>query len=453
MKWLIDRFSSAGQAVAFIHDGVKATYEEVAHMVSEFSGELKSRGVKAGDRVVIAGDYSPEVFCLLLAVCRLGGIAIPLSASSIIEKDTALSVSGCDFLVAFDADNRTWTVTKETVVVDNDLLRSFRESGKGGLILFSSGSTGQPKGILHDFELVCEKFRKQRDPVVAIPFLMIDHFGGINTILSITANQGTVVTIADRAVASVCKAIEEFKVELLPTTPSFLTLLMASNAHKNYDMKSLRLITYGTEVMPQSTLNRVKTAFPGTRLLQTYGLSEVGVLRSRSKDDGSLWVKVGGDGFQTKVVNGILWVKSNFAMVGYLNAPSEFDDEGWFNTQDRVESDGEYIKILGRVTDVINVAGQKVYPSEVEDVILSMDNIADVSVFAEPHELLGNIVVARILTVEPELIENLKPRIRRECKRHLSNYKIPVKFELVEGELYNNRHKKIRRLVHRSPAT
>jgi acyl-CoA synthetase (AMP-forming)/AMP-acid ligase II len=197
--------------------------------------------------------------------------------------------------------------------------------------------------------------------------------------------------------------------------------------------------------MPQSTLDRVRQQFPRVDLLQTYGLSEVGVLRSQSRKDGSLWVRVGGEGFETKVVDGVLWIKSEYAMVGYLNAPSQFDAEGWFNTQDEVEVDGEYFRILGRVTDLINVAGQKVYPTEVENIILELDNIRDVAVFGEKHSLLGQIVVAKIILDSPESIDNVKKRIRLACLGRLSPYKVPSKVLLMEGVLHSNRQKKIRR--------
>ena len=74
-------------------------------------------------------------------------------------------------------------------------------------------------------------------------------------------------------------------------------------------------------------------------------------------------MRTGGDGFQTKVVDEILLIKSAFSMVGYLDAPCNFNAEGWFNTQDKIEVDGDHLRVLGRVTDLINVGGQKVYPS------------------------------------------------------------------------------------------
>jgi acyl-CoA synthetase (AMP-forming)/AMP-acid ligase II len=175
-------------------------------------------------------------------------------------------------------------------------------------------------------------------------------------------------------------------------------------------------------------------------------LSEVGVLRSKSRDDGSLWVSIGGHGFKTKVVDGILWIKSDYAMVGYLNAPSLFDADGWFNTQDLVEVDGEWLRILGRDSDLINVAGQKVYPAEVEQMILDLDNIRDVAVYGEPHALLGQVVVARVATIEPEAVASLKQRIRTSGARQLAAFKLPTKVVLAdESDLYSPRLKKRRR--------
>ena len=84
----------------------------------------------------------------------------------------------------------------------------------------------------------------------------------------------------------------------------------------------MKVITYGTEPMPENTLLKINSLFPRIKLQQTYGLSEVGILRLKSKDSNSLWVKIGGEGFETRVSNGLLEIKAKSAMLGYLNAPS-----------------------------------------------------------------------------------------------------------------------------------
>jgi acyl-CoA synthetase (AMP-forming)/AMP-acid ligase II len=445
MEWLLERFMTRTASPAFTHEGRVVTYGEVLAKVDGFGEKLRELGVKAGEKVVILGDYSPEVVCLILALARNRNIIIPLSREGVIELSTALGVSGCHWFAEFDAEDIEVTITERRIPVENTLLADFLTTGAPGLVLFSSGSTGAPKGILHDFNRVAEKFLKPRQATTAIPFLMLDHFGGINTILAITSSLGHVVTVRNRSIASICRAIQDFKVELLPTTPSFLTMLMASNISQEYDLRSLKRITYGTEVMPQTTLTRLAKAFPGVELQQTYGLSEVGVLRSKSRPDGSLWVQIGGEGFKTKVVDEILWIKSEYAMVGYLNAPSEFDADGWFNTKDRVEVDGDYFRILGRITDLINVGGQKVYPTEIEEVILALDNVLDVVVYGERHPLLGQIVVAKVALAEPEEVASLKMRIRKACLANLAPFKAPTKVLISEQALYSVRQKKIRK--------
>jgi len=445
MQWLLDRFATAAEAPAFIHEGERTTYGEVIAQIERFGDVLTRHGVKAGEKVAVLADYAPAVVCLILALARHGAIVIPLSRAAVVEEDAALAISGCDWFVEFDVVGREAAFSRRPIAAEHALVSELVAAGRAGLILFSSGSSGTPKAILHDFDRIADKFRKQRAATRAIPFLMIDHFGGVNTVLAITSSLGTVVTVADRSVNAVCEAIARDRVQLLPATPSFLTLMLTSGLHRKLDLSSLTRITYGTEVMPQSTLNRLTAAFPGVELQQTYGLSEVGVLRSQSRPDGSLWVRVGGEGFETQVRDGILWIRSQYAMLGYLNAPSKFDADGWFNTQDQVEVDGDYIKILGRVSDIINVGGQKVYPAEVEDVILELDNIVDVAVIGESHPLLGQIVVAKVIVETPESADDLKRRIRAACRAHLAAYKAPAKVVVTEESLHTARQKKVRR--------
>jgi acyl-CoA synthetase (AMP-forming)/AMP-acid ligase II len=445
MDWLLDRFATAPpELIAFVHKGRQYTYTAVSQRITSFSDGMAGR-MKQGATVVVIADYAPDVFCMILALASLQCIVIPLTRNSVIEESEALSISGCDYCITFAPDGLSWTIDTRQVVAPNPMLDEFRATRRAGLVLFSSGSTGKPKGMLHDFERVMDKFRTKRSPVVAIPFLMLDHFGGINTILAITSSLGTVVTTENRAIATICEAIQQYKVDLLPTTPSFLTLLTATDLASKFDLSSLKRITYGTETMPQATLDRIRARFPSVELQQTYGLSEVGVLRSQSRPDGSLWVRIGGSGFETDVRGGILWIRSEYRMIGYLNAPSGFDADGWFNTQDQVDVDGDFFRILGRVTDLINVGGQKVYPAEVEDVILAQPNITDVVVTGEPHALLGYIVVAKVELAQPEPLDALRLRIRKACLAKLAAYKVPAKVIMLEQNIYSARFKKIRR--------
>ena len=117
--------------------------------------------------------------------------------------------------------------------------------------------------------------------------------GGVNTLFYTLSNSGMSVVPRDRSPDGVCQSIEEHRVELLPTSPTFLNLLLLSSASTRYDISSLRLVTYGTEPMPERTLARLSAAFPHGELLQTYGSTEFGILRSKSRGrDSSVLTKL-----------------------------------------------------------------------------------------------------------------------------------------------------------------
>ena len=193
-----------------------------------------------------------------------------------------------------------------------------------------------------------------------------------------------------------------------------------------------------------STLMALNETFPTIRFKQTYGLSEIGIPKTHSRDSDSLWFKIVGDDIESKIVGGILWVRAESAMLGYLNAESPFDEDGWFNTGDQVVTDGEYIRVLGRASEIINVGGEKVYPAEVEDVLLQMENIKEVVVSGKANPITGNVVMARATLGEPEDVFMLHKRVRAFCQDRLASYKIPVFIEIAQESLHNARFKKQR---------
>src|SRR5262245_37662367 len=131
-------------------------------------------------------------------------------------------------------------------------------------------------------------------------------------------------------------------------------------------------------------------------------------------------------------------------MLGYLNAPDLFDAEGWLNTQDAVEVDGEYLRILGRATELINVGGQKVYPAEVENMLLQLENVEEVAVFGKAHPMMGQIVAARFNLKEPEALDVFKRRMMEFCRQRMANFQIPRVVEIADAAQFGARFKKMR---------
>lgn len=441
--WLLDRLAEHGDREALTGPDGAVSFRELRDRALRAQEFLKQHGVAAGQVVALEGDFSPLTVGLFLALVEHRCIAVPLASAAAGQKEEFVDLASVQFML--DCRSGSDPIPAERPAGPrHSLVERLAAEGHPGLVLFSSGSTGKPKAMLHDFDALLEKFRRPRPAARMLSFLLLDHIGGVNTLFHSLANGGTIVTVLERNPEAVCAVIARHRVEVLPTSPTFLNLLLLSEAYRRHDLSSLRLMTYGTEVMPASTLARLREVFPNVRLQQTYGLSELGILRSKSREDGSLWVKVGGEGYETEVRDGVLWVRAETAIRGYLNAPNPFDAAGWFNTQDAVEQDGEWLRFLGRTTDLINVGGQKVYPAEVESILLQMDNVADATVRGERNPILGQCVVARVNLHQPEAAADFKVRMRRHCQGKLAPYMIPVKVEFTAEEQYNARGKRVR---------
>ena len=445
IDFLFDVFNEFDNSDSIIWKGSKHSYRSLMHNVEKFQLLIDSHQIKPGTVVALEGDFLPNSIALLLALIEKECIVVPLTNTSNKNENRLFEIAQVEFVFRVDEKD---VITSQNVSQrsDNDYYKIIREREHPGLVLFTSGTSGEPKSAVHDFLALLGKFKTRRKALRTLNFLLFDHWGGLNTMFYILSNGGVVIATKDRNPENVCKLIEKHKIELLPASPTFLNLMMLSGAYKNYDMNSLKIISYGTEPMPERTLKRLKIIFPDVKLLQTYGLIELGVMRSKSEKDDSLWVKVGGDGYKTRVVGGMLEIKAKSAMLGYLNAPSPFTEDGWFKTGDSVLTDGEYVKILGRVSEIINVGGEKVYPTEVESVIQEMDNVAEVTVYAKKNAITGNMVCAKVRLEKKDDPKSFSIALKKFCRERLQTFKIPVKVEIVDQKQHNERFKKIRRL-------
>lgn len=445
-QFILDKMQAFKEKDAFILNGKHYTYEEVYKKYDEALAVIKENNISHGEVVALEGDFSPIATAFLLALINTSCIIVPLTKALKEKKEEFIKISQATKVIILN-DESVESVTSRTYTEEPHVLyNKLREIDHPGLILFSSGSTGASKGAVHDFAKILEKFKTERKTKRMITFLMFDHIGGVNTLFYNISNGGCVITIRDRSPENVLKVVEECKVQTLPVSPTFINLILLSEAYKKYDLSSLETVSYGTEVMPESTLIRFNSLFPNIRLLQTYGLSELGIMDTKSRSNDSLWVKLGGQGFQTRVVDNMLEIKADSAMLGYLNAASPFTEDGWFRTMDVVEVDGEYFKILGRKSEIINVGGEKVYPAEVESFFLGMEGLEDIAVKGEVNPIMGNIVAAKVKISTNETLKEFQKRMRKYAKDKLENYKIPQKIYIVESDaIHSVRLKKDRK--------
>jgi acyl-coenzyme A synthetase/AMP-(fatty) acid ligase len=442
-SFLFERLAADPAQVAIIHEDRSTSAGELLERVKKIDDDLGA-DIGAGSVVTFDGDYSVDAVALFLALLRRHAIIVPLSNDSRAHFDEFREIAQAEYRVVCNGE----AVNVEALQrrADAPLYTALREAGSPGLVLFSSGSTGKSKAIVQDLGRLLQKFTKAGKPQRMLIFLQLDHIGGINSLLYSLTSGGTLITPPARSPEVVAATIERHNVELLPTSPPFLNLLLLSGAVEQHDLSSLRLVTYGTEPMQASTLERLNEALPGVRLQQTYGLSEVGILRSRSRDSGSLWMQVGGDEFETSIRDGRLWIRAQSAMLGYLNAPSPFDEDGFFDTGDMVEQDGDWIRVLGRESEIINVGGQKVYPAEVESALLELDDVTDAVVYGEANPITGQHVAATVTLASEETPARFKARMRQALRDRLASYKVPARIAISDGELFNARFKRMRKL-------
>ena len=443
IEFIKNKMREAGDAQAVAIGSHIISYQELTEKLSHWQAFLAKSNLPGGAVVAIKGDYSSDAIALFLALADFNAIVIPLSNDSATQFEEFSQIGQVEY--EFVIEDGEYQLKPTGVKAEHPIYAEIRQRGTPGLVLFSSGSTGKSKAIVHDLSALLTKFTVPRNTMRTILFLQFDHIGGINTLLYTLANGGMAIIPKSRRPIMVCKAIEMHRAEVLPTSPTFLNLLLLSGAADECDMSSLKLVTYGTEPMPASTLETMAKRFPEIKMLQTYGLSEVGILRSKSRDSDSLWVKVGGEDYQTKIVDGKLCIKSKSAMLGYLNAPSPFDEDGYMNTGDQVEQDGEWIRILGRESEIINVGGEKVYPAEVESVVLQLDGVEDVAVYSLKHPITGMTVAADIKITTNESLSEFKVRLRKHCANLMPAFKIPSKITLIDDYTHNARFKRMRR--------
>ncbi len=450
VEFLIKRFREARTRPALVWKDRVFTYDDLLERIGFWLESFEQRGIAPGTVTVLHGDFSPGAVALMLALISKECIIVPLTPALASKKTEFVEIAQGQVVFKFDENDQVET-RQQTGQAKHELYQELRKRKHAGLVLFSSGTTGKSKAILHDMVRLLKKYETPRHDFVTLAFLLFDHIAGIDTLFYCLSNKSCLVTLEDRSPDSVCRAIEKYKVEVLPVSATFLNLLIYSEAYKRYDLSSLKYIAYGSEVMLQSTLDKCARLFPGVTILQKYGTTEVGTLRSKSRSSDSLWVKLGGEGFETRVVDGVLQIKAHSAMMGYLNAPSPFTEDGWFVTGDRVEQDGEYFRIYGRACDIINVGGEKVSPTEIEDFIQTLDNVAEVVVYGEKNNITGNIVCADVSLVKQEDPKECILRIKKACYQNLQPWKVPVKINIVDSISLSERFKKVRRQAQDEP--
>ena len=449
MENFFNRIQAFDKRSAIIYNDLTFNYSDLARQIQAYSDYLAGK-VAVGEIVFLYSSYNFFSIALFLALIKNKNIVVPVvpdfSNKEIEKKRSKLK------------PNKIISLDNQKIIFENcnidgkrkNQIKLLQKKDHPGLILFSSGTTGEPKIILHDLdELISSYSSNKIKDINSLLFLAFDHIGGIDTLFRLLSIGGTLTIPEDSNAENICRLIEKHRVNVLPASPTFLNLILIGELHEKYDLSSLKIIGYGAESMPEYVLQRLNNVFPGVDIQQKFGTSETNAVKILSRSAKSTDFKIIDPNVDYKIIDGELWLKSKNQIKEYLNFASDnFTPDGWFKTGDIVEkfSDG-YIRIKGRKKEVINVGGEKVLPLEVENILLEIPEIKECIVYPEDNPITGQMVVADVILNKILTKAEIKNIIRNYCKDKLRKFKIPVKVNIVEQILHGKRIKK-KRLDH-----
>ena len=433
-----EALAAKGSRLAWVEADQRMSYSDLAEQIAKLT---KAWRPLPNSRILLNGDSQGAQLCGLLAIAPTTHVAIPAapfsSASDLKQAARQAYATHLWCSSRLPSLSTTLTVSSDTPESPHPLFAKLTLCQRAGLVLFTSGTTGRSKTILHDLPklLYSQQPVKQGRARRILLLMHLDHIGGLDIAVKALANCSTIYVPPSRNPETVGRWISEHAIEVLPATPTFLRLALLNGMFSRFDCHSLRIITYGAEKMPPQLLSALKRELPTVQLRATFGTTETGTVRlhSNDNDNGRLYAEQDNQGL--RVIDGELWIKTPATLVGYLDEHQpRIDAEGWLATGDRAEvaEDGG-IHITGRNTKLVSIGGEKVDLLEVENALLEVEGVFAAWVTADEHPLTGHTLNARI-AVAPDAdnlsLQEWKQRMRRTLMAKLPRWKIPTKLTI-----------------------
>lgn len=422
---------------------------ELLQRADHISQLLTSLGVAPADRVALQLPNSVDFIAAFLAILKSGATLIPIDRDAKeSEVSTILGQFECRALVYrgnSDADRELPSISMRSAALQSH--------AAGALIKLTSGSTGQPKGILtSELNLMADcrniiltmDIREEDRNLGAVPF---SHSYGFSNIVTPLLLHGTAVVATNQYLPlSILELCNRFEVTVVPGIPMMFDHL-AQLPRDDGTFRTVRtFVSAGAPLSP--AVSRRFRERHGVDIHSFYGCSECGGI-AYDRAGGAVergFIGLPMEGVTLRLdTQGRLSVSSDAVAAGYVRDPDETNRfaEGIFLTDDlaRLTGDGE-LELTGRIGDLINTAGKKVNPREVERIILQLKGVHDVRVYGQPAGARGEVVAA-VVVADPDVT---REKIREMCRLHLSSHKVPRIVKLTDAIPVDERGK-VRRSV------
>jgi acyl-CoA synthetase (AMP-forming)/AMP-acid ligase II len=502
-----------GDRVAVEDGPTRLTYAELADEARTFAAALVASGIEPGDRVAVWAFNCAEWVVAALGLSRAGAVLIPINtrfkgaeAVDLLLRSRARAlVTVTDFLgtdyLAMLRSTGTALPDLETVVVTHgtvpdgahswgafedratDTHRQVVDQRAQQLgaddpsdILFTSGTTGRPKGVVmtHGRTLsVATDWVTMTGLGPDDRYLMVNpyfHMFGLKAgILACVASGATMLPEAVFDVDHILSRVDAERVTVLPGPPTLYQSILDHPDRAGHQLATLRVAVTGAADIPVELVRRIHDELPFSMVITGYGLTEAGTAASTSPDDDveTIATTVGRPrpGFEVRIVEGDrevdtgepgeMVLRGGSVMTGYLDDPEATEQalspDGWLRTGDvgTVDEHG-YLRIVGRIKDMFIVGGFNAYPAEIEELMLAHPKVRQVAVIGIPDARLGEVGMAFVV---PASEEASAPEIVEWCRATMANYKAPRVVELIDELPLNATGKVMKDLLRQRVAT
>lgn len=452
------------QKTALICGNRRYSFHEIEIRANRVANQLATAGVKRGDRVAICFDNSMEAAISIFGVLKAGAIFLPLNPGI---KDTKLAwiLRDCGARLMLASPNRSVLADVCPVISSLDDSGGAERPARKCIdidlaaILYTSGSTGQPKGVMLTHrnmisaaESIIEYLSNRREDVI-LSVLPLSFNYGLYQWLMVCRFGGTLVLEKSFAYPwAVIETMQRERVTGFPLVPTMAAILLQLDLAK-VDLPDLRYLTNAGAAIPGAHVQRLRAALPGVEIYCMYGQTEATRISYLPPDQIELRQDSVGRGMPNEEVwivddqgrrvppgvVGELVVRGANVMKGYWNLPDETDRalkpgplpfERILYTGDlfRADEDG-YLYFVARKDDIIKSRGEKVSPREVEDALCAIPEIAEAAVIGVPDAVLGEAVHAFAVLREGCVLD--KQEIRRCCQQVLEDFMVPKIVEIV----------------------
>jgi long-chain acyl-CoA synthetase len=468
---LVDAATEHADRPAVRLDDATLTYAELHAAASAVAGDLVARGIEPGDRVGLVLPNIPAYPILFYGALYAGAVVVPMNPLlKSREVEYYLKDSGMSLVFGWDGGGDAVPKGAESVGIPSVMVGALGPSESDGdpidtpaeradddtaVILYTSGTTGQPKGAelthhnLHSNARTTVTALVQTGPDdVVMGCLPLFHVFGLTCGLNAAVVAGACLTLIPRFDAG--KALEVVardKVTVFEGVPTMYAGMLHHADADGADMSSLRTCITGGSAMPVEILNSFEKAF-GCEIFEGYGLSETSPVASfnqpgHDRKPGSIGFEV--PGCELRVVDdegndvedgdpGEIAIRGENVMKGYWGRPdatAEAIPDGWFRTGDIATKDADgYYTIVDRKKDLIIRGGYNVYPREIEEVLYEHPAVAEAAVIGIAHDDLGEDVGAAVAFKQGEsaTVEDLQAFV----KERVAAYKYPRQIWIVE---------------------